>query len=93
MAVYVDNMRSKYGRMIMCHMIADTSVELAAMAVKLQIPLKWMQKQGTPEEHYDICLSKKKLAIKYYGAKEITSKELINKIKVKRWVKSNLTNY
>lgn len=91
--VYVDNMRAKYGRMIMCHMIADTSVELASMAVSLQIPLKWMQKQGTPEEHYDICLSKRKLAIKYYGAKEITSRELINKIKVKRLIKQNISNY
>lgn len=32
MAVYVDNFKAPYGRMFMCHMIADTQKELLEMA-------------------------------------------------------------
>jgi len=73
--VYVDNMNAKYGRMIMCHMIADTKEELLTMADKIEVNRIYIQKENTHQEHFDICLSKKLLAIKY-GAKEITWKEL-----------------
>ena len=75
MAVYVDNMRAKFGRMIMCHMIADTDDELHAMADAIGVARRWHQAAGTYRSHYDIAVSKKALAIQH-GAKEITMREL-----------------
>lgn len=72
MSVYVDDMRASYGRMVMCHMIADTDEELHAMAAKIGVQRKWWQSpEKTSGSHYDIALSKRALAIKH-GAKEIT---------------------
>lgn len=72
MTVYVDSMREPYGRMVMCHMIADTDAELHLMAARIGVARKWWQ---SPEiawgSHYDICLSKRAIAVKL-GAVEIT---------------------
>ncbi len=73
--VYIDNFNAPFGRMLMCHMIADTSEELLAMVDKIGVDRKWIQDKGTKREHFDICLSKKKEAIKH-GAKEIGFREL-----------------
>lgn len=70
MAVYVDDMRAPYGRMVMCHMMADTTQELLAMADRIGVKRRWIQKPGTPDEHFDISLSKRALAVQY-GAREI----------------------
>jgi len=70
MPVYVDDMRARFGRMIMCHMLADTDSELHAMAAKIGVARRWHQKAGTPHSHYDICLSKRAMAVKL-GAQEI----------------------
>src|SRR5262249_9432125 len=67
--VYVDDMRARFGRMTMCHMIADTDDELHAMADRIGVARKWHQ--ITSDSHYDIALSKKALAIEY-GARPIT---------------------
>lgn len=83
MSVYVDNMRAPYGRMIMCHMVADTDEELHAMAEKIGVARKWHQKAGTVHSHYDIALSKRALAVEN-GAKEITMRELALLIRAKR---------
>lgn len=80
MAVFVDDMKARYGRMIMSHMIADTTEELLNMADRIKVDRKWIQKPGTKREHFDISQSKKALAIKY-GAKEITQVELVMKIR------------
>ncbi len=75
MAVYVDDMRANLGRMVMCHMIADTLEELHAMADKIGVQRKWYQ--GPPKtrhEHYDIALSKRSLAVAN-GAIEITHRQ------------------
>jgi hypothetical protein len=75
MPVYVDDQENKYGRMVMCHMIADTEDELHEMADKIGVPRRWFQnKPGHP--HYDICLTKRKKAVSF-GAKEITAKEAV----------------
>ncbi len=74
--VYVDNMRAKYGRMIMCHMIADTTEELLAMAKAIGVSHRWIQDTGTNREHFDVCLSARTKAVSL-GAKEITMKELV----------------
>lgn len=75
MSVYVDNMRAAFGRMVMCHMVADTSEELLAMADRINVQRKWIQFPGSPREHFDICISKRDLAV-MWGAKEVTQKEL-----------------
>lgn len=75
MAVYVDDMQAAYGRMKMCHMAADTTEELLAMADQIGVARKWIQFPGTPKEHFDIALSKRALAVKA-GAIEVTTMQL-----------------
>lgn len=72
MSVYVDDMRAPFGRMIMCHMFADTHEELVEMADRIGVARKWIQYPGHPvKEHFDIALSKRSLAVQA-GAKEVT---------------------
>jgi hypothetical protein len=75
MAVYVDDMRASFGNMTMCHMVADSRGELLAMADRIGVQRKWIQRAGTAHEHFDICLSKRALAVKN-GAKKISMYEL-----------------
>ncbi len=75
MAVYVDNMRAKFGRMIMCHMMADTSRELVEIAEKIGIAHRWIQKPGTAYEHFDVSLEKRAMAVRA-GAIEVTMRDL-----------------
>ena len=44
MSVYVDDMEAGYGRMVMCHMWADTLDELFEMADAIGIQRKWLQR-------------------------------------------------
>ena len=73
--VYVDDMRAPFGRLIMCHMVADSTAELLAMADRIGVRRRWLQKARTRHEHFDICLAKRKLAVEK-GAIEITVKDL-----------------
>lgn len=75
MTVYVDDMRAPLGRMVMCHMIADTTGELLAMADRIGLNRLWLQKAGTPHEHFDISLAKRRAAVAA-GAREVTMDEL-----------------
>lgn len=85
MTVFVDSMNAKYGRMTMCHMVsdADNDDELHAMASQIGVARRWHQKAGTPHSHYDICLSKKKLALEL-GAVEISRQDLARILAKKR---------
>lgn len=64
MPVYVDKAIYQFGRMIMCHMIADTPAELHTMADRIGVARRWFQ---TPPKasfwHYDIAKSKRVLAV------------------------------
>jgi hypothetical protein len=76
MAVYVDPSRHRLGRMIMCHMWASSLTELFAMADRIGVARKWLQRPqavigpnlpGMPASwmHFDISKSKRALAVKY----------------------------
>ncbi len=71
MAVYVDDMLARFGRMVMCHMLADTDDELHAMAERIGVAGRWHQAPPRHDSHYDIALSKRAAAVAA-GAVEIT---------------------
>lgn len=73
MAVYVDDMQANFGRMVMCHMWADTLEELFTMADRIGVQRRWLQ--GHPVYsvgkhrkaswvHFDIAQSKRALAVR-----------------------------
>jgi Protein of unknown function (DUF4031) len=61
--------------MLMSHLMADSTEELLAMVDKIGVQRKWIQKAGTRWEHFDICQSKRKLAVQA-GAIEVSAKDL-----------------
>lgn len=72
MTVYVDDVRHRFGNMVMCHLWADTLDELLAMVDTIGVQRKWIQGHPTLSfgkhrnaswVHFDIALSKKALAI------------------------------
>jgi hypothetical protein len=81
--VIIDSYNAKFGRMIMCHMMADTHEELLEMADKIGVQRQWLQYPGSCKEHFDICLAKKKIAIEKFGAKEVGNKEIVELMKKK----------
>lgn len=81
MSVYVDEPRYPFGRMIMCHMTADSLEELHEMAQAIGIRRRWFQNKSIP--HYDICKSKRALAVAR-GAIEETTRESVARIRAAR---------
>lgn len=64
MAVYVDDVRHRFGRMVMCHMWADTLEELLAMADAIGVQRKWLQQPPKASwVHFDVSLGMKAKAI------------------------------
>jgi len=62
--VYVDDMEAKFGRMVMCHMWADTLDELLAMADRIGVARRWLQQPPKASwVHFDISKSKRALAV------------------------------
>jgi Protein of unknown function (DUF4031) len=83
MSVYVDGGSYAFGRMKMCHMVADTTAELLEMADRIGVTRRWLQKPGTAQEHFDVCKSKRALAVAA-GAKEVGRSEFVAVIRGKR---------
>lgn len=64
MTVYVDDVRHGFGRMIMCHMWADTEEELHAEAAALGLRRAWFQQPPKASwKHYDVSLGVKAAAM------------------------------
>ena len=78
--VYVDKGRILLGQMKMSHMFADTIDELNSMALKIGLKKEWYQVGNSGTPHYDICQSKKKMAIKLC-ARDIDRKKVVEIIK------------
>ena len=78
MAVYVDDMFQPFGRMIMCHMMADTADELMQAAKRIDLPARYLQCPGTWKEHFDVSKTKRAAAVAA-GAIEISQGELVRK--------------
>lgn len=68
MSVYVDGERNAFGRMVMCHMFADTLDELHQMAARIGMDRAWFQPLSFP--HYDVSLSRRAIAVQR-GAVEV----------------------
>ncbi len=81
MAVFVDDYNGIFRGMKRCHMMADSDAELDRMAEKIGLNLKWRQEHPIRAPHYDVCQSKKQLALKY-GAIEIGTRDLALKFSV-----------
>lgn len=81
--VYVDNARTPLGRMKMCHMVADTTEELLAMADRIGVARKWLKNPGEYKEHFDVALAKRDRAISA-GVEEIDGRRLANILAGKR---------
>jgi hypothetical protein len=79
--VYVDDAIWPFGRMMMCHMLADSRDELHAMADKIGVSRRWFQDKTVP--HYDLCKSKRSLALRS-GAFKIDRWKMAELIKIYR---------
>jgi hypothetical protein len=89
MSVYVDRAKNRYGRMIMCHMLADSLAELHAMADRIGIKRKWFQPTSSP--HYDICQDKRRLALTH-GALEADRHMVVKLIRQNRALRAGAPN-
>ena len=82
MSIYVDSYFAPYGRMQMCHMIADSLEELHTMADRIGVDRRWFQATAS-FPHYDVCKSKRELAIKF-GTIPLGKRDFVAKIKILR---------
>jgi hypothetical protein len=71
--VYVDAERNPFGRMVMCHMFADTADELHAMAAAIGMKREWYQ-HAASFPHYDVSLARKARAVAL-GARLVDRRE------------------
>lgn len=66
MTVYVDDSRLPFGRLIMCHMVSETVVELHAMANAIGVHRRHFHRG-----HYNVCMAMRAKAVAR-GAVEIS---------------------
>jgi Protein of unknown function (DUF4031) len=71
-----------------CHMISDLcgeqgERELIAFASRLGLSARWIQRRGTEWVHFDLTPAGRATAVQA-GATEVTSRELVARISVKR---------
>lgn len=83
MALYVDSARNRFGRMVMSHLFADTSEELAEAERALGIPRGSIHHPGQAKEHLDVSQAKRRDAIAM-GAKEISTRQVARLIAGRR---------
>ena len=62
--------------------------ELLTMANQIGVGSKWIQAQGTWKEHFDICLSKRRLAVAA-GAVAVSQGELAARLAKRRFLTHN----
>ena len=85
----MDKAAHAFGRMKMCHMIADTPMELTMMCIRIGVKLKWFQAEASTP-HFDIAKGKKELALAA-GAVELDRRpyvEVMQRIR-QTWPKEN----
>ena len=80
MAVYVDDYAAPYHGMLMHHMMADSTEELFRMADLIGLDRRHVQYRDHWKEHFDVCLSKRKAAIRA-GAIEVGSRQLVRQMR------------
>jgi len=78
MPVYVDNAKNPYGRMLMCHMVADTIGELLEMADEIKIARRHFQPWSHP--HFDLSQSYRARAVSK-GAIQVNRRQLVDAMK------------
>lgn len=83
MTAYVDDKQIPYGRMKMCHLLADTTVELEDMARTIGVDVRHIEHRGEPNEHLNVSQTYRTKAVKA-GAVELDSRGLVKLIRKKR---------
>lgn len=68
MTVYIDDMQrpARVGRLnaVWSHLMADTTDELVTFARTLGLNPRWIQRAGTPLEHFDVTEPKRQQALR-----------------------------
>jgi hypothetical protein len=67
---YVDDARNRLGRMVCCHMAADSEEEMHALAAAVGCRREWSQGW-----HYDLAAPRRRAAV-LLGAAEVTARDM-----------------
>jgi hypothetical protein len=82
-SVYVDQLVDRgWSLGSNCHLVADSESELHTFAARLGMRREWFQGAARGRPHYDLTAKRRRLALSL-GAVEITSRELVRKLRAK----------